>query len=167
MCHVNSFDQGKQFRKDRNKKMNRTFTNKGDSLDHKWYVVDAAGIPVGRLAAQVAQLLRGKNKPTFEYNRDCGDFVIVINAEQAVLTGNKKDELIYWHTMWPGGLRNVARGEMLEKDPAKLVEKAIWGMCPKTKLGKQIFSKCKVYAGSSHPHEAQNPAPYDITKEKK
>ena len=144
--------------------MNRTFTNKGGSIERKWYVVDAAGIPVGRLAAQVAQILRGKNKPTFEYNQDCGDYVIVINAAKAVLTGNKKDELIYWHTMWPGGLRNVARGDMLEKDPAKLVEKAIWGMCPKTKLGKQIFSKVKVYPSTEHPHEAQNAVPYDISK---
>src|ERR1700709_1997416 len=107
--------------------MNRTFTNKGDSIERNWYIVEAAGRTGGRLAGQVAQLLRGKNKPTFEYNQDCGDFVIVINASQAVLTGNKKDELIYWHSGWPGGLKNVARGEMLELDPAKLVEKAIWG----------------------------------------
>jgi large subunit ribosomal protein L13 len=144
--------------------MNRTFTNKGGSIERKWYIVDAAGIPVGRLAAQVAQILRGKNKPTFEYNQDCGDYVIVINAAKAVLTGNKKDELIYWHTMWPGGLRNVARGDMLENDPAELISKAIWGMCPKTKLGKQLFSKCKVYADDQHPHEAQNAVPYDISK---
>ena len=82
--------------------MNRTFTNKGGEIERNWYIVDAAGMPVGRLAGQVAQLLRGKNKPTFEYNQDCGDFVIVINASQAVLTGNKKDELIYWHSGWPG-----------------------------------------------------------------
>jgi large subunit ribosomal protein L13 len=145
---------------------NRTFTNKGGSIERKWYVVDAAGVPVGRLAGQVAQLLRGKNKPTFEYNRDCGDYVIIINAAQAVLTGNKKDELIYWHSGWPGGIKNVSRGDMLENDPVKLVEKAVWGMCPKTKLGKQIFSKVKVYAGTEHPHEAQNPTTYDIKKEK-
>jgi large subunit ribosomal protein L13 len=146
--------------------MNRTYTNKGGSIERKWYIVDAAGIPVGRLAAQVAQVLRGKNKPNFEYNQDCGDFVVVINAEKAVLTGNKRDELIYWHSGWPGGLKNVARGEMLENDPAKLVAKAIWGMTPKTKLGKQIFSKCKVYAGEDHPHAAQNPQPLNIKKEK-
>lgn len=145
--------------------MNRTYTPKGGIVDRKWYVVDAAGIPVGRLAGQVAQVLRGKNKPTFTYNVDCGDFVVIINAEKAVLTGNKKDELIYWHTGWPDGLRNVSRGKLQETDPVQLVEKAIWGMTPKTKLGKQIFKKLKVYAGPDHPHAAQNPEPLNIKKD--
>jgi large subunit ribosomal protein L13 len=146
--------------------MNRTYTNKEGSIEHNWFVVDAAGIPVGRLAAQVAQVLRGKHKPTFAYNADCGDFVIIINADKVALTGGKKDELIYWHTGWPGGLRNVSRGDLLEKDPVKLVEKAVWGMCPKTKLGKALFKKLKVYAGSEHPHVAQNPKPLNVRKEK-
>jgi large subunit ribosomal protein L13 len=146
--------------------MNRTYQNKQGTIDQKWYVVDAAGMPVGRLAAQVAQILRGKNKPTFQYNADCGDFVVIINAAQVVLTGNKKDELIYWHTGWPGGLRNISRGKMLEDDPVKLVEKAVWGMTPKTKLGHQIIKKLKVYAGAEHPHEAQNPQPLNIRKDK-
>jgi large subunit ribosomal protein L13 len=144
--------------------MNRTTTVKAGTIERKWYIVDAAGIPVGRLAAQVAQVLRGKHKPTFAYNADVGDFVVVVNADKVVLTGNKKDELIYWHTMWPGGLRSVPRGKMLEENPAKLVEKAIWGMIPKTKLGKQVFSKLKVYSGTEHPHGAQNPIPLDIKK---
>jgi large subunit ribosomal protein L13 len=147
--------------------MNRTFVHKEGTIEQKWYVVDAAGIPVGRLASQVAQIIRGKNKPTFQYNADCGDFVIIINASQVVLTGNKKDELIYWHTGWPGGLRNVSRGKLLEEDPVKLVEKAIWGMTPKTKLGHQLFKKLKVYAGPEHPHAAQNPTPLDVRKESK
>ena len=147
--------------------MNRTFVHKEGTIEQKWYVVDAAGIPVGRLASQVAQLIRGKNKPTFQYNADCGDFVIIINASQAVLTGNKKDELIYWHTGWPGGLRNVSRGKLLEEDPVKLMEKAVWGMTPKTKLGHQLFKKLKVYAGPEHPHAAQNPTPLDVRKESK
>ena len=146
--------------------MNRTYTNKEGSIEHKWYVVDAAGIPVGRLAAQVAQVLRGKHKPTFAYNADCGDFVIIINADKAVLTGGKKDELIYWHTGWPGGLKNVSRGDLLERDPVQLVEKAVWGMCPKTKLGKALFKKLKVYSGPEHPHTAQNPQPLNVRKEK-
>lgn len=146
--------------------MNRTYTNKAGSIERTWHVVDAAGVPVGRLAAQVAQVLRGKHKPTFQYNADCGDFVIIINADQVALTGNKKDELIYWHTGWPGGLRNVSRGDLLENDPVKLVEKAVWGMCPKTKLGKALFKKLKVYAGSDHPHAAQNPQTLNIRKEK-
>ena len=147
--------------------MNRTFVHKEGSIEHKWYVVDAAGIPVGRLAGQVAQVLRGKGKPTFAYNADCGDFVIIINAEQAVLTGNKKDELIYWHTGWPDGLRNISRGKLRDEDPVRLVEKAVWGMTPKTKLGHKLFKKLKVYAGPEHPHEAQNPVPLDVRKESK
>ena len=145
--------------------MNRTTTVNEEKLDRKWFVVDATGMPVGRLAAQVAQVLRGKYKPNFVYNADCGDFVIVINADKAVLTGNKKDELIHWHTGWPGGLRSVSRGTMLEEKPAKLIEKAVWGMTPKTKLGHRIIKKLKVYAGAEHPHEAQNPVPLKITKD--
>lgn len=133
-------------------------------ITRKWYVVDAAGVPLGRLAAQVAQVLRGKNKPTFAYNMDGGDFVIVINAEKVQLTGNKKEELLYWHTMWPGGLRSVSRGKLRDTQPEKLVEKAIWGMIPKTRLGRQIFGKLKVYAGPEHPHKAQNPEALTIGK---
>ncbi|MBX7132949.1 MAG: 50S ribosomal protein L13 [Fimbriimonadaceae bacterium] len=146
--------------------MNRTYTAKPSTIEHKWYVVDAAGVPVGRLAAQVAQVLRGKHKPTFTYNMDCGDFVVVINADKVVLTGSKGNELIYWHTMWPGGLRNISREKMLAEKPEKLVEKVIWGMIPKTKLGKATFKKLKVYAGPDHPHQAQNPEPLNIGKKK-
>jgi large subunit ribosomal protein L13 len=146
--------------------MNRTTSYKPGDIERKWYVVDAAGIPVGRLAAQVSQVLRGKNKPNFVYNADCGDFVIVINAEKAVLTGNKSDEVIYWHTGWPGGLKNVARGKMLEEKPEMLIEKAVWGMMPKTKLGKAMVKKLKVFAGSEHTHAAQQPEPLDIRKDK-
>lgn len=145
--------------------MNRTTSVKEESIERKWYVVDAAGHSLGRLAGQVAQVLRGKHKPTFAYNADVGDFVVIINADKVVLTGNKKDELIYWHTMWPGGLRNVSRGELLEENPVRLVEKAVWGMTPKTKLGHQIIKKLKVYAGPEHPHAAQNPEPLNIGKE--
>ena len=146
--------------------MNRTTSYKPGDIERKWYVVDAAGIPVGRLAAQVSMVLRGKNKPNFVYNADCGDFVIVINANQAVLTGNKSDEVIYWHTGWPGGLKNVARGKMLEEKPEMLIEKAVWGMMPKTKLGKAMVKKLKVFAGSEHTHAAQQPEPLDIRKDK-
>jgi large subunit ribosomal protein L13 len=146
--------------------MNRTTTVKGGSIERQWFVVDAAGVPVGRLAAQVAQVLRGKNKSNFSYNADCGDFVIIINASKVALTGNKQDELIYWHSGWPGGLKNVTRGKLREEDPVKLVEKAVWGMTPKTKLGKQIFTKLKVYAGPDHPHEAQSPTLVKLVKER-
>lgn len=134
-------------------------------IDRKWYVVDAEGIAVGRLAGQVAQVLRGKHKPEFAYNADNGDFVVIINADKAKLTGNKGDELLYHHTGWPGGLRSVSRAKLLEENPTKLIEKAVWGMLPKTKLGKQIFTKLKVYAGSEHPHAAQNPQPLKVTKD--
>jgi large subunit ribosomal protein L13 len=143
--------------------MNRTFSAKPAEIERKWYIVDATGVPLGRLAAQVAQIIRGKHKPTFTYNQDCGDFVVVINADRVVMTGNKGKELIYWHTGWPGGLRNVSREKMLADTPAKLVEKVIWGMTPKTKLGHQLFTKLKVYAGSEHPHAAQNPEPLNLS----
>ena len=142
--------------------MNRTTSYKPGDIERKWYVVDAAGIPVGRLAAQVSMVLRGKNKPNFVYNADCGDFVIVINAEKAVLTGNKSDEVIYWHTGWPGGLKNVARGKMLEEKPEMLIEKAVWGMMPKTKLGKAMAKKLKVYADAEHRHIAQKPETIEL-----
>jgi large subunit ribosomal protein L13 len=143
--------------------MNRTYTAKPSTIERKWHVVDATGVPIGRLAAAIAQVLRGKHKPTFTYNMDCGDFVIVVNAEKAVWTGNNKpDELLYWHTGWPGGLRNISRGDMLETKPEKLIEKVVWGMLPKTKLGKATFKKLKVYSGSEHPHAAQNPVAMEV-----
>lgn len=145
--------------------MNRTYTARPSTIERKWHLVDAAGVPVGRLAAQVAQVLRGKHKPTFTYNMDCGDFVVVINAEKVVLTGGKGDELVYWHSGWPGGLKNISKGKMLEETPVKLIEKVVWGMTPKTKLGHQIIKKLKVYSGSEHPHAAQNPQPLKISKD--
>ena len=144
--------------------MNRTTVVKEKEIVRKWYVVDAAGVPLGRLAAQVAQVLRGKHKPLFAYNLDCGDFVVVVNAEKVLLTGGKDKELIYWHTGWPGGLRSVQRGKMLDSKPVELVEKVIWGMLPKNRLGKQIYKKLKVYAGPEHPHAAQNPEPLKVTQ---
>ncbi len=145
--------------------MNRTYTAKPSTIERKWHLVDATGVPVGRLAAQVAQVLRGKHKPTFTYNQDCGDFVVVINAEKAVLTGGKRDELIYWHSGWPGGLKNISKGKMMDETPVKMIEKVVWGMTPKTKLGHQIIKKLKVYAGSEHPHAAQSPQPLKISKD--
>ncbi len=142
--------------------MNRTTVVKESDIERKWYVVDADGVPLGRLAAQVAQVLRGKHKPMFAYNMDCGDFVIVVNADKVALTGNKEEELLHHHTGWPGGLRSTTRGKMLADKPVKLVEKVIWGMTPKTRLGRQIIKKLKVYAGPDHPHQAQSPEPLKI-----
>ncbi|MBX3111177.1 MAG: 50S ribosomal protein L13 [Fimbriimonadaceae bacterium] len=145
--------------------MNRTYVAKPATVKHDWYVVDAANVPVGRLAAQVAQILRGKHKPTFSYHVDTGDFVVVVNADKAVWTGRKSDELIYWHTMWPGGLRNIKRGDMLERKPTRLIEKVVWGMLPKNQLGRHMLRKLKVYAGPEHPHSAQQPQPLKVTQD--
>jgi large subunit ribosomal protein L13 len=124
-------------------------------------VVDAAGIPVGRLAAQVAQVLRGKHKPTFAYNADCGDFVIIINADKVALTGSKLAKKVYYrHSGYPGGLTATSYPEMLEKHPTRAVEKAIRGMLPKNTLGREQLKKLKVYAGAEHPHAAQQPKAY-------
>ncbi len=146
--------------------MNRTTPVKAGEIERKWHVVDATDVSLGRLAAQVAQVLRGKHKPTFAYNQDCGDFVVVINADKVKLTGRKGEEIIYWHSGWPGGIKNTTRGKMLDNNPVKLVEKVVWGMVCKNKLGDKIFSKLKVYAGSEHPHGAQNPQPLNISKDK-
>jgi large subunit ribosomal protein L13 len=142
--------------------MNRTTTTKPADVERKWHIVDATGISVGRLAAQVAQVLRGKHKANFAYHIDNGDFVIIINADKVELTGTKAKELIYWHTGWPGGIRNISRGDLLEKNPVRLVEKAVWGMSPKGRLGRQSIKKLKVYSGSEHPHAAQNPTPLEV-----
>ncbi len=139
--------------------MNRTYTAKPHTIERTWHVVDATGQPIGRLAGQVAQILRGKHKPTFTYNMDCGDFVIIINADKAIWTGSKGKELLYWHSQYPGGLKNITREDFLVKNSPKLLERVIWGMIPKTKLGRQIVKKLKVYAGTEHPHDAQKPQP--------
>lgn len=144
--------------------MNRTYVAKPSTVEHKWHVVDAANVPVGRLAVEVAKVIRGKHKPTFTPHMDCGDFVIVINAEKAVWTGRKSDELVYWHTGYPGGIRNITRGDMQERTPERSIEKAVWGMLPKGPLGRQMVKKLKVYAGPEHPHTAQDPQPLKVVK---
>jgi large subunit ribosomal protein L13 len=135
-----------------------TFFAKSGDVDRKWFVVDAAGMPIGRLAVEVAKILRGKNKPTFTPHMDCGDHVIVVNAAKAVLTGsNKADEPVYRHSGYPGGLKQVTRGEMLEKTPVKSIMRAVKGMLPHNKLGDATLKKLKVYAGPEHDHQAQKP----------
>lgn len=136
----------------------RTFMAKEAELERQWYVVDAAGQRLGRLATQVASVLRGKHKPTFTPHVDTGDFVIVINADKVELTGNKlADKIYYRHSGHPGGIKAVPANEMLAKHPEKAVELAVWGMLPHNVLGRRQFSKLKVYAGPDHPHEAQKP----------
>ena len=143
----------------------RTFTPKPADIERRWHVIDATDVVLGRLASQVAIILRGKHKATYAAHVDTGDFVIVINADKVALTGNKREQkLAYRHSGYPGGLRSVGYTELLEKNPERAVEKAIRGMVPKNSLGRQQMSKLKVYAGSEHPHAAQQPQPFQITQ---
>jgi large subunit ribosomal protein L13 len=143
----------------------RTYTPKPGDVQRDWYVIDATDVVLGRLATHVATLLRGKHKATFAPHVDGGDFVIVINADKVALTGNKREQkLAYTHSGYPGGLRAVAYGDLLEKHPERVVEKAVRGMIPKTSLGRTQLGKLKVYAGSEHPHAAQQPKTFEITQ---
>jgi large subunit ribosomal protein L13 len=129
----------------------------------QWYVVDAQGQVLGRMASEIAKILRGKNKPIFTPNADAGDFVIVINARGIKLTGNKlKKKIYYRHTDYPGGIRETTAEKMLEKKPEDLVLLAVRGMLPKNRLSKRLVTKLKVYSGSEHPHEAQKPRPLTV-----
>ena len=141
----------------------RTFTPKAPEIQRAWYVVDADGLVLGRLASQVAAILRGKHRPYFAPHVDTGDHVIVVNADKVVLTAGKADDkLAYRHSGYPGGLRSTSYAELLEKQPAELVRRSVRGMLPKNTLGRQMLSKLNVYAGPDHPHEAQQPEPLDI-----
>ena len=136
----------------------RTFTPKKDEIEKKWWVINAEGKTLGRLATEVAVLLRGKRKPEFAHFVDCGDFVVVINAEKVNVTGKKLEQKKYYsHSGYPGGLKVKTMKELLEKRPEDVVRKAVWGMIPKGKLGRAVYKKLKVYKGSHHPHEAQKP----------
>ncbi|HEY9303362.1 MAG TPA: 50S ribosomal protein L13 [Mycobacterium sp.] len=140
-----------------------TYAPKAGDTTRAWYVIDATDVVLGRLAVAAANLLRGKHKPTFTPNVDGGDFVIVINAEKVAMSGDKlHKKLAYRHSGYPGGLRKRTIGELMEKHPDRVVEKAIVGMLPKNKLGRQIKRKLRVYAGSQHPHTAQQPVTYEI-----
>ena len=141
----------------------RTYSPKPADITRQWHVIDADDIVLGRLAVQAATLLRGKHKPTFAPHMDGGDFVVIVNAEKVSLSGNKReDKLAYRHSGYPGGLKSIAYGDLLDKDPRKAVEKAVWGMLPKNRLGRQLIKKLKVYAGPEHPHAAQQPQPFEI-----
>jgi len=142
-----------------------TYTPKPGEIVRDWHVIDADNVILGRFAVQIANLLRGKHKPQFAPHVDTGDFVVVVNASKIALSGSKRtDSMRYTHSGRPGGLRTVPIGEMLEKDPRRAVERAVWGMLPKNKLSRQMMSKLKVYSGPEHPHAAQRPQPYAITQ---
>ena len=141
----------------------RTFSPKPGDIHRAWHVIDASDVVLGRLATQVAILLRGKHKPSFAPHMDMGDFVVVVNAEKVHLSGGKReDRYVYHHSGFPGGLRARTVGDELDRFPARLVEKSIKGMLPKNRLGRAMGSKLKVYAGPEHPHTAQQPVPYEI-----
>ncbi|GAA1207443.1 50S ribosomal protein L13 [Prauserella alba] len=142
-----------------------TYSPKPGDVTRAWHVIDAQDVVLGRLATEVATLLRGKHKPTYAPHVDTGDFVIIVNAEKVALTGNKREQkFAYRHSGYPGGLRKQSFGELLDNKPERLLEKTIKGMLPKNKLGRAMGKKLKVYAGPNHPHAAQNPQPHEITK---
>jgi large subunit ribosomal protein L13 len=141
----------------------RTYSPKPGEIERQWHIIDAADVVLGRLATSVATLLRGKHKPTFAPHIDTGDFVIVINAGQVALTGNKRQtKVAYRHSGYPGGLKKIGYEELLAKKPARAVEMAVKGMLPHNKLASRQIRKLKVYAGPEHPHQAQQPKPFEI-----
>jgi len=142
-----------------------TYSPKPGDVTRAWHVIDAEDVVLGRLATEVATLLRGKHKPTYAPHVDTGDFVIIVNAEKVALTGNKREQkFAYRHSGYPGGLRKRSFGEMLDTKPERLLEKVVKGMLPKNKLGRAQSKKLKVYAGPEHPHIAQQPQAFEITK---
>ena len=141
----------------------RTYSPKPGDLTRQWYVIDATDVVLGRLATQIATLLRGKHKPIFAPHVDAGDYVIVVNAGKVALTGNKRrDKMAYRHSGYPGGLRAVSYEELLGKRPDRAVKLAVKGMLPHNRLGRKVIKKLKVYAGPEHPHAAQLPEPFEI-----
>jgi large subunit ribosomal protein L13 len=141
----------------------KTYTPKPEDIQREWFVIDAKDQTLGRLATQIAHLLRGKHKPIFSPHMDVGDFVIVINCEKIRVTGNKlEDKKYYRHSGYPGGIRSVTLRQQLEKHPDRVIRAAVRGMLPKNKLGRQMIKKLKVYAGDTHPHQAQKPTVFEL-----
>ncbi|RTZ92558.1 MAG: 50S ribosomal protein L13 [Deltaproteobacteria bacterium] len=140
--------------------MRRTTMAKAEETERKWVLVDADGKILGRMAAEIAAILRGKTKPTFTPHMDAGDFVVVINAEKVALTGRKWSQKMYYHhTGYPGGIKSISAEKLRQKRPEEIIRKAVWGMLPKNRLGRKLIKKLKVYAGPDHPHVAQRPEP--------
>lgn len=138
--------------------MNKTYLPPQDSLVHEWYVIDAADQRLGRLASEIAMILRGKNKPEYTPHMDTGDFVVVVNADKVVVTGKKPSQKLYRrHSGRPGGMKTETFTQLQNRIPERIVEQAVKGMLPKNSLGRQLFTKLKVYAGAEHPHQAQQP----------
>ena len=145
----------------------KTFSAKPLEVERKWYVIDADGATLGRLAVEAANILRGKNKPQYTPNVDTGDFVIVINADKIAVSGKKETDKMYRsHSGFPGGFKEISFKALMEKDPTKAIEKAVKGMLPHNTLGDEQFQKLKVYAGAEHPHAAQKPVAYELKGDK-
>jgi large subunit ribosomal protein L13 len=141
----------------------KTYMARPGTVERKWYVVDAEGQTLGRLASEIAKILRGKNKPEYTPHVDTGDFVVVVNAEKISVTGRKAQQRVFRrHTGYPGGLREVSYEQMLARKPEEILRKAVYGMMPRTRLARKQFKKLKIYAGPEHPHEAQSPEPYEV-----
>jgi large subunit ribosomal protein L13 len=141
----------------------RTFTGKTAEIKREWFVVDAEGQTLGRLASKIAPILKGKHKPTYTPHLDCGDFVIVVNAEKIRVTGHKPDQKHYYrHSEYPGGLSRIDLRDQLARHPDRVILEAVTGMLPKNRLGRRMVKKLKVYAGGSHPHQAQLPKPLEV-----
>ena len=141
----------------------KSYMQKKETVERKWYVIDAEGKPLGRVASKAAHILRGKHKATYTPHIDCGDYVIIVNASKVLLTGNKlEDKKYYSNSQYPGGLRTRTAKEMIEKYPEEMVEKAVKGMLPKNRLGRAMYKKLFVYAGSDHKHMAQKPSEMDV-----
>jgi large subunit ribosomal protein L13 len=139
----------------------KTYSAKTGEITREWYIVDAEGQTLGRLATRIAERLRGKGKPVFTPHVDTGDFVVVVNAEKVAVTGNKLDDKLYYrHSGYPGGLKTRTLREQLERRPNEVLRKAVWGMIPHTKLGRRQITKLKIYSGPEHPHAAQEPKPF-------
>lgn len=143
--------------------MRTTYIAKPNEVERKWYIIDAEGKTLGRLASEAASIIRGKHKPSFTPNVDTGDFVIVINASKIVLTGKKLQKKFYYrHSQYPGGLKATSAGDLLNSKPERVIEFAVYGMLPKNRLGNAIKTHLKVYAGSEHPHQAQQPEVWEL-----
>ncbi|MCA9970778.1 MAG: 50S ribosomal protein L13 [Anaerolineales bacterium] len=141
----------------------KTYVTKPAEVERSWYVVDAEGKTLGRLASQIAAVLRGKHKPTYSPSVDCGDFVIVVNADKIAVTGRRMEQKMYYrHSGYPGGLREISLRHQLERHPTRPIELAVKGMLPKNRLGRKMIKKLKVYAGPEHPHQAQQPEALEL-----
>ena len=141
----------------------KSYMARPQEVERKWYVIDAEGQTLGRLAAEIARILRGKNKPQYTPHVDVGDFVVVINADRVVVTGRKAEQKVYRrHSGYPGGMKETSYERMMERKPTEILRKAVYGMMPKTRLARQQFRKLKIYAGPEHPHAAQNPQRLEV-----